>query len=249
MNISGDFLIIGNGSISKALQKAFPQATRIIRPNFDIRDTPYNMQHTDQGTAVICAAVTEIQICEAYPKWARETNVVATAELAAHLHERGWRVIMLSSNAAIEPTTEYGKNKYELEQVWEWGPILRLPKVLHGNIPLIDRWISLLKAGQHIRAHEYGIVQPVHRQSVAEAIALVAPQPDGIYSIAGPAVTWFTIARVLAEHLGYNASDVTPENKTNPYIPMDSFTMRYLGWEPPTLSEVIDQVIVEWRTE
>jgi len=249
MNISGDLLIIGNGVISQGLQKAFPQATAIVRPQFDIKEDPYDMPVTDNGTAVICAAVTGIKMCNAYPDWSRSVNVDATDMLAKHLSQRGWRVVMLSSNAAINPDTEYGRQKADLEELWCWGPILRLPKVLYGRLPLIDTWIRLLKSDNPIYAFQHGIVQPVHRQSVASALAVVAPQPNGIYSISGPAVTWFTIARVLAEHMGYSASWVIPKDNINPYVPMESFPMRYLGWEPPTLDEIMQTVITEWETE
>ena len=249
MNTSGDFLIIGNGAISKELQRSFPHAKAIIRPDFDIRDTPYDMPYTPKGTAVICAAITGVQMCEAYPDWSRAVNVEATDALAEHLASRGWRVVMLSSGAAINPDTEYGRQKEELEGLWAWGPILRLPKILHGGVPLIDNWIRLMRIGHPVYAFQYGIVQPLHRKSVAEAIKVVAPQPLGIYSIAGPAVTWLTIARVLAERLGCYPEMIIPEEKATPWIAMESFPMRYLGWEPPTLEEVIDTVIKEWKME
>lgn len=249
MNISGEFLIIGNGTISKGLRKAFPTAKVFVRPDFDIRDSEYNMPHTEGGTAVICAAITGFSMCEAYPDWSRSVNVDSTDALAEHLADRGWRVIMLSSNAAINPDTEYGIQKAELEDLWVWGPILRLPKILHGQLPLIDNWIRLLRNNQPIAAHEYGIVQPLHLKAMAEAVATVAPQPNGIYSVSGPAVTWLTIARVLAQHLGADPENVIPEDATTPYVPMESFPMRYLGWTQPSLDEIITTVIHEWHTE
>jgi len=246
--MTSELLIVGNGAISQGLRQAFPAAKTFLRPDFDIRDSEYDMPKTEGGTAVICAAITGIGMCEAYPKWSRTVNVEATDMLAKHLADRGWRVIMLSSNAAINPDTEYGKQKAELEELWVWGPILRLPKVLHGHLPLIDNWIRLLRNDQQVKAHQYGIVQPIHRKSVAQAITVVAPQPNGIYSIAGPAVTWLTIARVLAEHLQADPEIVIPEDASNPYVPMEAFPMRYLGWEPPTLDETITTVIHEWHT-
>jgi len=249
MSTSPDWLIIGNGAISRGLRKHLPSAEFLIRPGFDIRDEPRELPGTDSGYAVICAAITGFGMCETYPDWSRDINVAATAAIAADLHSQGWTVIMLSSNAAINPNTEYGRQKADLESAWAWGPILRLPKVLHAYIPLIENWIRLLNLNHPIRAFEHGIVQPISRRDVATALKVVAPQPAKIYSVAGPSVTWLTIARTLAERLGRDPQLAQPQTSATTYPVMESFPMRYLGWEEPRLIDVINEVIDEWANE
>lgn len=248
MSTSGDWLVIGNGAISSGIQLHLPQAQVLARPGLDIRETDNELPTTDSGYAVICAAVTGFQMCQAYPVWSREVNVTATANLARRLSDCGWTVIMLSSSAALNPDTEYGKQKANLEEQWQWGPILRLPKVLHYSLPLIDNWIRLLRIGQNIRAHKNGMLQPISRSSVVQALRVVAPQPHNIYQVASRPVTWLTVARELAEQMGYPAERVTPQDATTSHEIMDSFTMRYLGWEQPELNDVIREVIGEWKT-
>jgi hypothetical protein len=249
MSTSADWLVIGNGAISRSILKYIPTAQALIRPGLDIRDEPRELPSTSNGYAVICAAITGFGMCETYPDWSREINVIATAAMAADLHSQGWTVIMLSSNAAINPTTEYGQQKADLEKAWHWGPILRLPKVLHAYIPLLQNWIRLLKINHTIHAYTHGPIQPIGRSNVVEALRIVAPQPHKIYQISGPTVTWLTLARVLAERMGLPESLVQPQDSASTYSVMDSFPMRYLGWEPPTLEVVIDEVLDEWANE
>ena len=249
MSTSADWLVIGNGAISRAILKYIPTATALTRPDLDIRDEPRELPGTNNGYAVICAAITGFGMCETYPDWSRDINVTATAAMAADLHSQGWTVIMLSSNAAINPTTEYGRQKADLEKAWRWGPILRLPKILHAYIPLLQNWIRLLQINHGIHAYTHGPIQPIGRSNVAQALQIVAPQPPNVYQISGPTITWLTVARVLAERMGLPESLAQPQDSASTYSVMDSFPMRFLGWEQPTLEEVLDEVIDEWRNE
>ena len=238
-------LIIGNGSISRGIKYYVPESIIIKRPEYDIRDE-LNVPEIDPGVAVICAAITGFGMCEKYPVWSKGINVTSTFNAAQKLHSAGWNVIMLSSSAAVNPTTEYGRQKNELESMWEFGPILRLPKVLSPDVAVIESWIRLLNLSQPVRAFSHGIIQPVPRKSVADSIKILSSIKNGTYEITGPICTWHHVAQEIARVLDKDVNLVQEQDDSTLYDVMDNRKMLKLGWHQYSLKEMTKFIIDEW---
>lgn len=241
-------LVIGNGVISRGIQKYSKDVTVLKRPEYDIRNM-FEIPDIEPGTAVICAAITGFGMCEKYPEWSRSVNVTHTSILASRLHSFGWNVVMLSSNAAINPQTEYGKQKKDLEDIWEWGPILRLPKVLSHDLPVIDNWIRLLRMKEPVFAFSHGIIQPVPKKSISDALNILKDTKDGLYEIAGPVCTWLNVALSIATNVGADESLVRPHEASATYDILNNKKMVDLGWQQYSLNEAVKFILNEWSTD
>lgn len=247
-----NYLVIGNGVISNAIRKHLPNVTHIGRPAFDIRDDPLHdhIQPTQNGTAIICAAIPQIETCQKYPTWTRSINVIATTQIARTLHRNGYNVILLSTGAVkAHPPTEYGQQKRDLEEIWinnQYGPILRLPKVLTAELPLIKQWMQLLKNNQTLNPYRTIQIQPIDPRDAALAIDSVSIQKNGIYEAAGQTVTWVTVARLLATYCG-SESDIIPiyDGEQHPLLTKTKLVM--CGWQSPPIELVMKRVFTEWK--
>lgn len=235
-----EFLVVGNGAISGAMQR-YANARVIGRPELDIRD-PYVFPSTAGGCAVITAAVTSIEMCEKYPEWSRSVNVTATLDVASRLHDVGWRVVLLSSSAAIDPETVYGSQKRHLEYCWEFGPVLRLPKVLHADIPVIGNWLGLMKHGSKVPGvFDNMVIQPIGLSDVVEAVR-IAYLGDSMLSAAGESCTWLDVALALSRRVRYDTIIDRAKSKIKyPLMSADDLIAR--GWSQPTLSRVVDELL------
>lgn len=235
-----EFLAVGNGAISSAMQR-YAAARVIGRPELDIRD-PYDFPSTNGGCAVICAAVTSIDMCERYPDWSYSVNVRATLDVAARLHDVGWRVILLSSNAALEPDTVYGAQKSLLEERWHFGPVLRLPKVLHADLPVIDNWLRFMRKGDLVPGvFDNAMIQPIGLSDVVEAIR-ISYLGDSTLMAAGETCTYLDVALALSRRIRFDS--VIQRQKAKKQHPlMDANDLIDRGWSRPTLSRVVDELL------
>lgn len=238
-------LIIGNGSISRGIKHYYSDSLVIKRPEYDIRNE-ISIPDIEPGVAVICAAITGFGMCEKYPVWSKAINVTSTFNAAQKLSRAGWNVIMLSSSAALNSSTEYGRQKYELESMWEFGPILRLPKVLSPDVAIVESWIRFLSLNEPVRAFSHGIIQPVPRKSVGEAIQLLSLIKAGVYEITGPVCTWYSLAQETAKVLNKNPNLVKEQEDSTLYDIMDNTKMLKLGWHQYSINEMMNFVIDEW---
>lgn len=241
-------LVIGNGTLSRGINKYIPSSIVIKRPEYDIRQELI-VPEIKPGVAVICASITGFGMCDKYPEWSRSINVTHTKRAAQKLYDAGWNVVMLSSNAAINGHGEYGKQKKELEEQWVFGPILRLPKVVSHDVPVIDSWIRLLKNNEIVRAFAHGIIQPVPRKSVADSIMILSEIKSGTFEIAGPICTWYNLAISITEELGKDSSLIVEQESSASYEILNNNKMVNLGWNQHPLPEVAHFIIDEWNNE
>ncbi|HEY1793215.1 MAG TPA: sugar nucleotide-binding protein [Opitutaceae bacterium] len=143
------------------------------------------------SVAVFCAAVASQEACRADPAGSREVNVVRTAQLARRLADGGTFLVHLSTNLVFDgsrphpaeddaacPRTEYGRQKAEAEEAVRrctaQSAVIRLTKVLHGNLPLLAAWRRDLGAGRPVRAFGNVPCSVLELGAAADGIALVA---------------------------------------------------------------------------
>ena len=178
------------------------------------------LAETGHRHAMIAAAITDVAACERDPEGTRAINVTATLEVAGQLVAEGILPIAYSSDYVFDgtrapypdearpaPTTEYGRQKAELEGALleRLGPerfiALRPAKVYgteNGDGTLIDEMASRLRAGEVVRAARDQVFSPVAVDSVAAAVLEVQRQGGrGIVNVCG-GETWSRLGLALA---------------------------------------------------
>jgi len=238
-----DWLVIGSGLIANGIMRITPNALQMRRPDHDICSID-RMPTTSQGVAVICAAVSGLRQCDLFPDWSHQINVEHTFRVANLLHEHGWTVIMLSSQAAIDPTTTYGQQKKNVEDVWTFGPILRLPKILHRDHPIICSWKHDLSRKRPIYAYTDARIQPITVADAVEAIRVASIlRFDHVLEAPGEPTTWYDLAYEIIERIGYDIDLLRPQDGGVTHPPLDGKGLRSLGWKSPTIEDIIDELV------
>jgi dTDP-4-dehydrorhamnose reductase len=179
--------------------------------------------------AVLCAAITNLDFCRKDPAATRLVNVTRTLELARRLTDSGAFVVFISSNLVFDgakpnrsaaepicPVTEYGKQKAEaeagLKSFGDRAAIVRLTKVFHPKLQLLQKWSDALKAQQPIEPFNDLLCSPITLSATIQTIARVAEDAQaGIWQLSGTEdISYAGIAQHLARRLGSPASLVRP---------------------------------------
>jgi dTDP-4-dehydrorhamnose reductase len=169
------------------------------------------------SAAILCAAITSLEQCRRDPAGTRLVNVLNTLELARRLSARGCFVVFISSNLVFDgsrpnrkpdeplcPQNEYGSQKAEAEKgLSELGcpaAIVRLTKVFHPGLPVIQKWIGLLDKSQPVHPFTDMICSPIALDATINAIAQVAGRrKNGIWHLSGSKdISYANIARQIA---------------------------------------------------
>jgi dTDP-4-dehydrorhamnose reductase len=177
-------------------------------------------------SAVICAALTNLDFCRRNPGPSRHINVVQTITLAERLIEQGTFVLFISSNLVFDgtkprreandsfcPMTEYGRQKAEAETALarfggERTAVVRLTKVVHEGLPLLRGWRDSLAQRKPITAFSDFVCSPIGLAPVVRAIAAIADQQaPGVWQLSGSDdISYVAMASHLAAKWGAPAS-------------------------------------------
>ena len=183
------------------------------------------------AAAVICAAESRIDRCQADPESTAAVNVVGTLAVIRRLWQAGILPVFLSSdqvfdgqavhvlteNDPVAPQNVYGRQKARVEQALgaDGRPFLalRLSKVF-GTDPDDGSFLTAtardLLAGRPVRAALDLVFNPVWIADVVTAVGcLLAQGHRGLFHLCG-AETWsrYELAVALARHLGLGAGRV-----------------------------------------
>jgi dTDP-4-dehydrorhamnose reductase len=169
---------------------------------------------------LLAASANQISCC-ADPAVSRKVNVDHTVALARRLVGQGAFVVFTSTNLVFDgdaaryptcaepaPTSEYGRQKAEAErELLALGPavaVVRLTKVLAGDMPLIGGWIEALRAGEPVDAFSDLVCAPMPVGYVALALARIgAAGRGGLFHLSGAdEATYVDLAQRLAAKLG-----------------------------------------------
>jgi dTDP-4-dehydrorhamnose reductase len=242
--VNDSFLILGgDGLLGSALHRHWKNLGREVvittRTNsaerntaikLDLSQTPNAWPSLPQcRVAVLCAAITSLEICRSRPTETRQVNVVHTLELARHLVRRGIFVVFISSNLVFDgnkpfrklneppsPQTEYGRQKTEtengLKELKGETAVIRLTKVVHPNLPLLCSWRESLRQGQAIHPFTDFVCSPIGLLPTVRAIAKVAEgRLSGVWHLSGnDDITYAAIGRLVAEYNKFDPSLVQP---------------------------------------
>lgn len=219
------------------------------------------------ASAFLCAASASVEQCRIDPMGTRRVNVVATSELARRLTAEGAFVVFLSTNLVFDgtlvaspstltsPITEYGRQKAEAEKqllaLGENIAIVRLGKVVGPHLPLLEGWISDLRAGKPI--HPFGDMRlaPVTVDFTVDVLKEVANRRAAgvIHATSAGDITYSDAARLIALKLGADEELVQPISARDANIEhlplhtaLEGNTMERLGIAQPLPAAAFDWV-------
>ncbi len=196
---------IGNNLLQKyretfpdCIGTGFSQVKHGLIP-FDLRNPncdSLNLEETRHQTVIIASAKPNIGWCESYPKESYELNVSGTLKLITQLAQRHIHVIFYSSDYVFDgkegnysdqakptPTTEYGRQKAEVEQeisnITDNYTIIRLSKI-YGTAwkdnTLIDNLAADLLQGKKLKVATDQFFSPTHIDDVVAMTMYVQEQ-------------------------------------------------------------------------
>ena len=168
-------------------------------------------------SAVLCAGITNLEQCRNNPALTRHINVSQTISLAQRLVDAGVFTVFISTNlvfdgsrplrSAPEPTcpaTEYGRQKAEVEKalcaLGKQAAIVRLTKVIHPQMPLVQGWKNELAKGQIIAPFDDLVFAPISIEATVHAILNIArKQLPGVWHLSSDAdISYADMARQIA---------------------------------------------------
>ena len=217
------------------------------RPFIDLLEMKNFNNFFNYKSAVICAAITDMATCENDPLYTRTVNVFSTLELIKKLLINKTHIVFLSTNqvfdgkkpkqkpdASRNPINEYGKQKADVEVFLEnisSACILRLTKVIHPNLELLNKWKIHLSNSKSISAFMDMTLSPVNIIDVIKKIDLLVSQKQtGIYQLSGENdINYFEYARNFAEENGFSPD----------LVKKDSWKGK-LEFEPPKFTSMVN---------
>lgn len=193
--------------------------------------------------AVICAGVTSIKKCEEDPELSRRINVLNTFEIAKRLVGSGVFVVFISSNAVFDgrspfsrvtdpacPTTEYGRQKAEVEkkltQFFGCVGIVRFSKIIVSDMPLFRTWIQDLQADRLIYPFSDKLFSPITLGAAVDKINFVLMNKiSGITQLSGDVdISYWEAACFIASQLGLRKELIRPIFANDPrYTTLDCY--------------------------
>lgn len=241
-------VIIGaKGFIGSALWNAYHEADRGCRGtarrpdatdlfHYDlVQAPPQQLDRLDEHIreAVIMAAVSRINACEADPAGTRRINVDGIVNCVTWLWQRGIRPLFISTDYVFDgrdgayreddptnPITEYGRQKRAAEEavlaITEGrGTVLRLSKIYSaqaGDGSLLDEMTAALARGAVVRAAVDQTFCPLFRDDLIAMIrAIQVAGTTGVLHVCGDeAVSRYQLAQRVAARFGADAALVEP---------------------------------------
>ncbi len=208
---------------------------------------------------VHCAAIADVDRCEAEPELAEAVNVRGTANVAVAAARHGARLILISSDYVFDgraeapypedaepnPLQVYGASKRAAELIvlgLEDGLVVRLPLLYRVNAGRgwFEQTLSHLLAHDEVRADALQVRQPALVDDVAELIvALAGLQEKGIVHLAPQQeLTRYGWARLIAGAVGSPpelvlATECQPEVARPQRASLATERIKALGLDPP----------------
>jgi len=213
----------------------------------DLNNTDTFQNLKTYKSAIICAAITDIEECEKNPNRTRKINVEGTVELVKQFSRKGTHILFLSSNQVFDgrnpmqkpnaprsPITEYGRQKVEVETFIENlsnACILRMTKVIHPGLKILRKWEKSLFEGQPILAFTDLSVSPISINDVIKKIdLLVRKKANGIFQISGGSdISYFQFAKEFAISNGFSKE----------LVRKDSYKKK-LQFTPPVFTSLVN---------
>ncbi len=236
----------------------------------DIRIDLCNPQHkqipsTSNGTAVFFSAITGHQRTRDDPRAAYVVNVTGTINVLSMLADKGWRVVFVSSEAAVAPSpmapqtprelAQIGRNVYGVQkglveafladQLPGYSASVRLSKVLNRTDLLWSEWLAALRRNEPIVASSTKTLRPLSPSTAVEALVAVGRHRDtGLY-LASPdwSITYHDLVSKVRHSMRSTSAIKQQENSENiTWTEATTATVspqNVSGWLPATADDVV----------
>lgn len=212
-----------------------------------LNETPFNVLQADFGRAdaverildatepqivIHCAAMANIDQCEAQPDLARRVNAEAPRILAAACARRGAHLVHLSTDAVFDgkkgnyvetdppnPLSVYARTKLEAEQaVAEANPAATIARVnfygwsLLGKRSLGEWFFYNLSAGKQVNGFTDVVFCPLEVNDLAEILLEMAQRGlSGLYHVvSSESLSKYDFGSRIARRFGFDEGLITP---------------------------------------
>lgn len=222
------------------------------------------------SSAIICAGITSIEMCEMEPDVTRKINITNTVALTKKLIDSHIFVIFLSSNAVFDgkkrlvkssdnlnPRTEYGRQKVEVEnellKFRDSVAIVRFSKILLPTSSLIKKWIHDLQRGIVIYPFHDMFFSPVSLEYAIQVLKkIIDKKLSGITHVsANEDISYENFARNIARLLNVTEDFIVPISYrkqgiafSSRYTSMNCDRLLQLGFTVPNPTDVLYSVLV-----
>jgi FlaA1/EpsC-like NDP-sugar epimerase len=144
--LTGDVTIFSRNEKDQILMKQnFPGFKYIIG---DVRDYSEVLKATKDINYVFhLAAIKHIDVCEKQPQEAIKTNIVGTLNVISACLQNGCKMINMSSDKAINPTSVYGRTKALSESMVNQAGFvnIRSGNILWSSGSVLPIWLNQIK--------------------------------------------------------------------------------------------------------
>ncbi len=196
---------------------------------FDLEQNfPLKLLNSNMSKAVICAGITDMQLCENHPCLSQRTNIDGMKRLLLDLSGAGISGVFLSSSqvysgdefypsetSVTAPKNQYGSQKKAVEDyIIDLSlpfSILRLGKVLgRKNLGIFTKWIEVLEQGNPVFAASNIWIAPVTTRSVLNGInSLLDSSRRGVWNLSSSdQISYYKAALLLAKVRSFNPTAI-----------------------------------------
>lgn len=190
----------------------------------DVRDRD-SVRRAMRGVTHVfhAAALKQVPQSEANPGETVRTNILGTENVCIEAQEAGARVVLLSTDKAVEPVGVMGASKFIAEQLTtSYGyNVVRYGNVVGSRGSIVPLFRSLIRAGKPITVTDPTMTRFLI--SLPEAVWLVAEAmrdttPGRIFVRKSPAATVAQIVRVMAPDHPVETIGIRPGEKRHEHL-------------------------------
>jgi len=183
------------------------------------------------SSSVLCASVTSMSKCEKNKDEIRKININGLKRLIKILKKLNSHIIFLSSNAvfngnipfakATDNTNPYNEYGYQKEIIESFilnnvsnSCILRLTKVIHPKMKMLNEWKNSLVNGTPVLAFSDMTLSPIDINLVVKKIDKLTKQKStGIFQLSGDRdISYFEYAQEFADRIGFSRNLVIKDS-------------------------------------
>lgn len=246
-------LLLGKGGfLAEEIQKRQPGIIALSKEECDITDRKSVLDAVAKhkpSVIINCAAITDLEFCEANALKAWEVNVVGVRNISEAAKRNNSFMVHFSSDWALNPVNEYGWTKYASESLVH-GLVLRT------NIYNKSRWLfAALSSGQKVNLLTNIKFNPITVSSLLDYMnKLIKLRYFGVINIGvTDKLSYYDLGIAMCNTFGFDKKYINPVTsiKTEYEYPMDTYLdlsgLRRLGLKTLTLKE--DMELLKNETE
>lgn len=207
------FLIVGaNSRLSEHFIAKYADLTIPIHHNQINNLDKYNFDYI-----LNCAALTNIDYCESHPKETFKANYELPKKLKMYCDKNNKKLILISSNYAVDPINVYGKSKQKMEELAD-GKTLVIRTTFYNHDHFV---IKNLLDNNNISAYTNSYFNPVSITRLTQEIYKNKDRNNILNIFSNECVNLFEFAQ-LAKTYANSLSQISVSNLTSSIRPLNA---------------------------